>query len=583
MPEGVSQRSRRRIPITAELLSAYLDDQVTPDERAAVEQAIAEDPTVAEQVRALSQTVAWLRALPRASVPRAFTLSEADVVAAHTPWWERNWRRLAFALYLRGAALVAAALLVVVVVADLRQGQPLPATIGAQGELTTAVARGELPASTTAVAAEGAQPAPLESPTPGETDWVAASPTPEAIVPEAVPTEEAPTGEAELPTSAMGTSSAVEIEPPALAVRPPAEKAESPAEKAESPAEKAESPAPTAEPSPTALPLPAEAAPPAEEPAEEGPLAAAPTMGGGLLEPLDQEGTGPVARGGGPPGAPGLGGAGGMGGAESPSDRRPSVFGFAPPPVDGGLPAVPVLETAEASAGPAVEALAMPTAAAVAAAAAAPEAPTVELPAEGAGVPTEPVAAPAAEALVVESPAEEAPAALARAAAPEATAASETLTGEPSLMETPAPGSSMAEAPTAMPTPSPTRMIAPTIASPVGPAAEESLATEAPTATMTPGPTPTRSSSPTVSPELPTPATPSESPTPPASPSPVPSPAATVQGEATASAGQQGGRAELGLRFGPWTLTPGQVRVLEVVLSVSVVTLLAASWLIRRR
>lgn len=561
MPKGVSQWSRRRIPITAELLSAYLDDQVTPDERAAVEQAIAEDPTVAEQVRALSQTVALLRALPRASVPRAFTLSEADVATAHTPWWERNWRRLAFAFYLRGAALVAAALLVVVVLADLRQGQLLPTMIGAQGELTTVVARGELPASTIAVAAEGAQPAPLESLTPGETDLAAASPPPEVVVPEAALAEEAPTEEAELPTSAMEPSPTVEIEPPALAVRPPAEKAESPA--------------PTAELSPTALPLPTEATPSAEEPAEEGPLAAAPTMGGGLLEPLDQEGAGPVARGGGPPGAPGLGGAGGMGGAESPSDRRPSVFGFAPPPVDGGLPAVPVLETAEASAGPAVEALAMPTAAAVAAAAAAPEAPAVELPAEGAGVPTEPVAAPAAEALVVESPAEEAPAALARAAAPEAAAASATPTREPSVME----------APTVTPTPSPTLTIvpSPTAEPTMRPVAEESLAAEAPTATLAPSPTPTISSSPTAFPELPTPATPSESPTPPASPSPVPSPAATVQGEATASAGQQGGRAEIGLRFGPWTLAPGQVRALEVVLGASVVVLLAASWLVRRR
>jgi anti-sigma factor RsiW len=518
MPREVSPRSRRRIPITAELLSAYLDGQVTPEERTAVEQAIAEDPTIAEQARALSQTVALLRALPRAPVPRAFTLSEADVAAAHTPWWERNWRRLAFALYLRGAALVAAVLFVVVVVADLRQGQLPPTTIGAERGLTSAVARDDVPTATAPAGVEGVQPTPFEQPAPGEADLAAASSTATAIAPEAAPAEEAPTEETRLlilPAEPLPTG---EVEPPALATGLPTEEAGAPRL--------------VAEPSPTALPAPTQAPLPAEEPLEEEPLAAAPAMGGGLLEPLGQEGGEPVARGGGgAPGAPGLGGEGGMGGgAEGPFDRRPPAFGFAPPPVGGELPA---------------------------AAAPVSESPTVELQVEDAGVPTRPTAAgPVTEPLVAESPTVEPVAMKASAAEPAAESA-------------------MAEAPTAMlaPSPTPTMPPSPTEAPTAESPTVESLAGEAPTVTPAPSPMPTMPPSPTAR---------SASPTPPASPSPAPSAAPMAHEGAATSAAQQAGQAEIGLRFGPWTLTPAQAQALEVALGASVVILLAASWLVRR-
>ena len=71
----------RQPQITEELLSAYLDDQVTAEERALVEAAIATDPAIAWQVDSLRQTVQMLQALPPLTLPRTFTL-EALLVEA---------------------------------------------------------------------------------------------------------------------------------------------------------------------------------------------------------------------------------------------------------------------------------------------------------------------------------------------------------------------------------------------------------------------------------------------------------------------------------------------------------------------
>lgn len=64
----------RQPKITEELLSAYLDDQVTVEERTLVEEAIATDPAIAWQVDSLRQTVHLLQALPPLALPRSFSL-----------------------------------------------------------------------------------------------------------------------------------------------------------------------------------------------------------------------------------------------------------------------------------------------------------------------------------------------------------------------------------------------------------------------------------------------------------------------------------------------------------------------------
>lgn len=99
--------------IAAELLSAYLDGQVTPRECSQVEQHLRVCATCARELETLRYTTRLLRAVPRVSLPRAFTLSEAEVRR------EVARRRAVRALpYLRGATALVAALLLVVVVGD---------------------------------------------------------------------------------------------------------------------------------------------------------------------------------------------------------------------------------------------------------------------------------------------------------------------------------------------------------------------------------------------------------------------------------------------------------------------------------
>ena len=68
-------------PISDELLSAYLDNAVTAEERALVEDAVAHNPDVAWRLSSLRYTVALLRQLPELHVPRTFTLQESQVAA----------------------------------------------------------------------------------------------------------------------------------------------------------------------------------------------------------------------------------------------------------------------------------------------------------------------------------------------------------------------------------------------------------------------------------------------------------------------------------------------------------------------
>lgn len=70
------------LPISDELLSAYLDRQVTAAESARVEQAQAQDDEVALRLHLLEQTVQLLRQTPTLALPRSFVLSEAQVRAA---------------------------------------------------------------------------------------------------------------------------------------------------------------------------------------------------------------------------------------------------------------------------------------------------------------------------------------------------------------------------------------------------------------------------------------------------------------------------------------------------------------------
>lgn len=78
----------------AELLSAYIDGNVSPDERALLESHLAECPRCARDLETLRRTVAWVGSLPTMTVPRSFALRPEDVGSgrvpsvARRPWWQ---------------------------------------------------------------------------------------------------------------------------------------------------------------------------------------------------------------------------------------------------------------------------------------------------------------------------------------------------------------------------------------------------------------------------------------------------------------------------------------------------------------
>lgn len=96
----------------AELLSAYIDDEVSVDERALVEEHLATCTACARDLTTLRQTVALLGELPDVAAPRPFTLRESDVRPV------RDTARLAWLRLPRAQGLVGAVavLLCVVVV-----------------------------------------------------------------------------------------------------------------------------------------------------------------------------------------------------------------------------------------------------------------------------------------------------------------------------------------------------------------------------------------------------------------------------------------------------------------------------------
>ncbi len=71
--------------ITDELLSAYIDNAVTAQERKLVEAASAADAEIAWRLDSLRQTVNLLHGLPEIPLPRSFVLQESQVMEAAPP------------------------------------------------------------------------------------------------------------------------------------------------------------------------------------------------------------------------------------------------------------------------------------------------------------------------------------------------------------------------------------------------------------------------------------------------------------------------------------------------------------------
>ena len=97
-------------------LSAYLDGQLEPHKREALESHLIQCASCQEELEALRGVVALLHRVPQVPVPRSFTLSQAPA--------RRVWLSAGYAAPLRYATAAAALLLLAVAIGDLVTGQP---------------------------------------------------------------------------------------------------------------------------------------------------------------------------------------------------------------------------------------------------------------------------------------------------------------------------------------------------------------------------------------------------------------------------------------------------------------------------
>jgi hypothetical protein len=230
----------------AELLSAYIDGEVTPRERALVEAHLATCSMCVYNLATLRQAVALLRQLPQVAAPRPFTLHESDIGLVR-PSWPAGWR-LPWA---QGAIAVAAVLLCVVVAGGaLWLGQAAmvgapaaPAPVAFQAPAPTRAAAEEITAdrgvvakkpvaaaTPTLAATEGyagsremAEPTASPQATPAqaakaekETVTGEGGPLPAAAPPLATPTPVPPGGTPASMAAAVGTPAATEAPVPGM-------------------------------------------------------------------------------------------------------------------------------------------------------------------------------------------------------------------------------------------------------------------------------------------------------------------------------------------------------------------------------
>ena len=222
---------QRNIEYVRDLLSPYLDGEVTDEERKLVEQALAISPELREDLETLRQTVSLVASLSRVATPRPFTLSEADALSAAPapkkyfglPAWASGLAALAAVLvcilaaggiFLRGQFSGAPA----GEIAHLAAEQPAAEEAAPPAETEIAVekeAELEAPQEEAAAAAPTEMPAPAEIPAPEKeaqepTNEVEMAEAEKSVADEAAettaPTEEgaAPPGEADTNRGAEG-------------------------------------------------------------------------------------------------------------------------------------------------------------------------------------------------------------------------------------------------------------------------------------------------------------------------------------------------------------------------------------------
>jgi Tol biopolymer transport system component len=188
--------------IQVELLSAYLDQQASPAERAYVDAHLQQCTACRTELESLRQTVAVLHLLPRVALPRAFTLSEVQV-GMRRPAAAPSW----FGGLARGlGAVTAVAVVAFIAVTVLRPEQTPwnPSQTVARVQPTTVVATEArlAPAPMAPAAAEAPQAKAQERAPAAVTE-----PSPEpALAMMATPEPEKPAALEAAPAGAMGSA-----------------------------------------------------------------------------------------------------------------------------------------------------------------------------------------------------------------------------------------------------------------------------------------------------------------------------------------------------------------------------------------
>jgi hypothetical protein len=246
-----------------EMLSLYIDGELSSGDRARVEEHLAECDDCTWELETLRQTVDLMAQLPKVPVPRAFTIYEAP---RPRPFGllQARW----VYTYLKGATALAAALLILVLAGDaLFQFQRMTTSFAPAKEFAAPAA------APTVVARQEAPPAPMEAPgIPEEEVLEEAEVTPspsaveetKALVP--MPTPIGPAARDDGLAARAGVTATLLATPVPLVDKAeatgtplPAAAMEAPAEEGalEAPAAPAAAPTATPQPQMTATPIPA--------------------------------------------------------------------------------------------------------------------------------------------------------------------------------------------------------------------------------------------------------------------------------------------------------------------------------------
>lgn len=201
-----------------EMLSAYLDGELSPRERADLEHTLTRDAELRAELEELHQVVGLMKAVPPAPLPRSFALDPAVYGRVRQPWLQ---------LYpaLRAATVLATAVLVFLFAGDLflnlSGGAGLPAQTAPEWQVAEVVETREVEIESENVAVTLAAEAPAAKQAAGAVPEEAAEVAPEEAAALSADAESQAADVArELGTEAVVEEPAAPVDPPAAVPLP---------------------------------------------------------------------------------------------------------------------------------------------------------------------------------------------------------------------------------------------------------------------------------------------------------------------------------------------------------------------------